>query len=313
MENHSSSREKQYKRKYKKTTIISFLLGVLLFGGAGYGAYVYTKTSNLVQKSNLNLARGEKSNLREKAVKPIANNVSLLIMGIDENQERQKEYNGAFHTDALLLATFNKDDKTVKLTSIPRDTYTYVPIEKKKDKITHAYGRGFIKNGKDGGPQASVEAVEKLLQVPVDYFVKFNFSSFIKIVDELDGIEVDVPVEFTEQNSKDESDAIHLKKGQQKLTGEEALALARTRHIDSDAMDGDFKTNLAMDDILSFYKYGLNGSIEKTQLAGDDLYLPNGPKGQPVYYYNPNKKDLQSLSNTLRTHLGLSEKQIEEN
>ena len=55
-------------------------------------------------------------------------------MGIDENQERQKEYNGAFHTDALLLATFNKDDKSVKLTSIPRDTYTYVPVEKKKIK-----------------------------------------------------------------------------------------------------------------------------------------------------------------------------------
>ncbi|MED2711419.1 LCP family protein, partial [Bacillus toyonensis] len=149
----------------------------------------------------------------------------------------------------------------------------------------------------------------------------------------------------TEQNSKDEPDAIHLKKGLQKLTGEEALALARTRHIDSDAMrgqrqqlvieamlnklksagsitklekmveavDGDFKTNLAMDDILSFYKYGLNGSVEKTQLAGDDLYLPNGPNGQRVYYYNPNKKDLQSLSDTLRTHLGLSAKQIEEN
>ncbi len=212
MGNHSSSREEKNKRKYKKTTIISLLLGVLLFGGGGYGTYVYMKTSNLVQKSNLNLARGEKSNLREKAVKPIANNVSLLIMGIDENQERQKEYSGAFHTDALLLATFNKDDKTVKLTSIPRDTYTYVPIEKKKDKITHAYGRGLVKNGKDGGPQASVEAVEKLLQVPVDYFVKFNFSSFIKIVDGLDGIEIDVPVEFTEQNSKDEPDAIHLKK-----------------------------------------------------------------------------------------------------
>ena len=345
MENHSSSRERKYKRKYKKTTIISSLLAVLLFGGVGYGAYVYMKTSNLVQKSNVNLARGEKSNLREETVKPITNNVSLLIMGIDENQERQKEYNGAFHTDALLLATFNKDDKTVKLTSIPRDTYTYVPVEKKKDKITHAYGSGFVKKGKDGGPQASVEAVEKLLQVPVDYFVKFNFNSFTKIIDGLDGIEVDVPVEFTEQNSKDEPDAIHLKKGLQKLNGEEALALARTRHIDSDAMrgqrqqlvmeailsklksvgsitkleniveavDGDFKRNLAMDDILSFYKYGLNCSVEKIQLAGDDLYLPNGPNGQRVYYYNPNKKDLQSLSNTLRTHLGLSEKEIEEN
>ncbi len=39
-----------------------------------------------------------------------------------------------------------------------------------------------------------------------------------------------------------------------------------------------------------FYKYGLNCSIEKIQLAGDDLYLPNGPNGQRVYYYNPNKK-----------------------
>lgn len=66
MENTSPSREKKNKRKYKKTTIISVLLGVLLFGGVGYGAYVYMQTSNLVQKSNLNLSRGEKSNLREK-------------------------------------------------------------------------------------------------------------------------------------------------------------------------------------------------------------------------------------------------------
>ncbi len=106
MENTSSSREKKNKRKYKKTMIISVLLVVVLFGGVGYGTYIYMKTSNLVQKSSLNLARGEKSNLREETVKPITNNVSLLIMGIDENQERQKEYNGAFHTDALLLATF---------------------------------------------------------------------------------------------------------------------------------------------------------------------------------------------------------------
>ncbi|MED2030256.1 LCP family protein [Bacillus thuringiensis] len=317
MGNHSSLREEKNKQKYKKKTIISLLLAVLLFGGIGYGAYVYMKTSSLVQKSNLNLARGEKSNLREKSVKPIANHVSLLIMGIDENQERQKEYNGAFHTDALLLATFNKDDKTVKLTSIPRDTYTYVPVEKKKDKITHAYGSGFVKNGKDGGPQASVEAVEKLLQVPVDYFVKFNFGSFTKIVDGLDGIEVDVPVEFTEQNSKDEPDAM---RGQRQQLVIESI-LSKLKSVGSitklekivEAVDDDFKTNLVMDDILSFYKYGLNGSVEKIQLAGDDLYLPNGPNGQRVYYYNPNKKDLQSLSNTLRTHLGLSEKQIEEN
>ena len=52
-------REEKNKQKYKKKKIISLLLAVLLFGGIGYGAYVYMKTSSLVQKSNLNLARGE--------------------------------------------------------------------------------------------------------------------------------------------------------------------------------------------------------------------------------------------------------------
>ena len=97
-----------------------------------------------------------------------------------------------------------------------------------------------------------MEAVEKLLQVPVDYFVKFNFNSFTKIVDGLDGIEVDVPVEFTEQNSKDEPDAIHLKKDY-KINREEALALARTRHIDSDAMRGQ-RQQLVIEAILSKLK-----------------------------------------------------------
>ena len=45
MGNHSSLREEKNKQKYKKKKIISLLLAVLLFGGIGYGAYVYMKTS----------------------------------------------------------------------------------------------------------------------------------------------------------------------------------------------------------------------------------------------------------------------------
>lgn len=265
-------------------------------------------------------------------------------MGVDESDVRGKEYGEAIRTDALLLATFNKDSKTVKLLSIPRDTYTYIPVEKKKDKITHAHAYGSTKNGKDGGPQASIDAVEKLLNVPVDYFVKFNFKSFMKIVDDLGGIEVDVPVEFTEQDSNDNADAIHLKKGVQKLNSEEALALARTRHIDSDAMrgqrqqlvieailekltsvgsvtkvgniiddiNGQFVTNLTFDDMLSFYKYGADSSIEKLQIQGDDCYMEKGDDtcsksagGGRTYFYNPDKKELAKVTNDLRTHLGL--------
>ncbi len=329
--------------KKKTKIIISVILFFLIIGG-GYTWFLVNKASSAVRNAAHDLARGDKSDLRDKAVKPITNNVSVLIMGVDESDVRGKEYGEAIRTDALLLATFNKDSKTVKLLSIPRDTYTYIPVEKKKDKITHAHAFGSTKNGKDGGPQASIDAVEKLMNVPVDYFVKFNFKSFMKIVDDLGGIEVDVPVEFTEQDSNDNADAIHLKKGVQKLNSEEALALARTRHVDSDAMrgqrqqlvieailkkltsvgsvtkvgniiddiNGQFVTNLTFDDMLSFYKYGADSSIEKLQIEGEDCYMAKGDDtcsksagGGRTYYYNPDKKELANVTNELRSHLGL--------
>ncbi|AXO91649.1 LytR family transcriptional regulator [Bacillus anthracis] len=338
-----NTRSKPKKSKKKIKIIISVILFFLIVGG-GYTWFLVNKASSAVRNAAHDLARGDKSDLRDKAVKPITNNVSVLVMGVDESDVRGKEYGEAIRTDALLLATFNKDSKTVKLLSIPRDTYTYIPVEKKKDKITHAHAYGSTKNGKDGGPQASIDAVEKLLNVPVDYFVKFNFKSFMKIVDDLGGIEVDVPVEFTEQDSNDNADAIHLKKGVQKLNSEEALALARTRHIDSDAMrgqrqqlvieailekltsvgsvtkvgniiddiNGQFVTNLTFDDMLSFYKYGADSSIEKLQIQGDDCYMEKGDDtcsksagGGRTYYYNPDKKELAKVTNDLRTHLGL--------
>lgn len=338
-----NTRSKPKKSKKKIKIIISVILFFLIVGG-GYTWFLVNKASSAVRNAAHDLARGDKSNLRDKAVKPITNNVSVLVMGVDESDVRGKEYGEAIRTDALLLATFNKDSKTVKLLSIPRDTYTYIPVEKKKDKITHAHAYGSTKNGKDGGPQASIDAVEKLLNVPVDYFVKFNFKSFMKIVDDLGGIEVDVPVEFTEQDSNDNAEAIHLKKGVQKLNSEEALALARTRHIDSDAMrgqrqqlvieailhkltsvgsvtkvgniiddiNGQFVTNLTFDDMLSFYKYGSDSEIEKLQIQGDDCYMEKGDDtcsksagGGRTYYYNPDKKELAKVTNDLRAHLGL--------
>ncbi|MDW3037857.1 LCP family protein [Bacillus pacificus] len=338
-----NTRSKPKKSKKKTKIIISVILFFLIVGG-GYTWFLVNKASSAVRNAAHDLARGDKSDLRDKVVKPITNNVSVLVMGVDESDVRGKEYGEAIRTDALLLATFNKDSKTVKLLSIPRDTYTYIPVEKKKDKITHAHAYGSTKNGKDGGPQASIDAVEKLLNVPVDYFVKFNFKSFMKIVDDLGGIEVDVPVEFTEQDSNDNADAIHLKKGVQKLNSEEALALARTRHIDSDAMrgqrqqlvieailkkltsvgsvtkvgniiddiNGQFVTNLTFDDMLSFYKYGSDSEIEKLQIQGEDCYMAKGDDtcsqsagGGRTYYYNPDKKELAKVTNDLRTHLGL--------
>lgn len=194
-------------RRSKKRRLLWFILIPLLIvaiGGGGYFSHIYSKAKSIVNNAYSELSRGDKSDKREKAVKPMTDNISVLIMGVDESDIREKSYGSATRTDALLLATINKNDKSVKLVSIPRDTRVYIKSREKQDKITHAHVFG--------GVDSTIDTVENFLNVPVDYYVKFNFKSFIKIVDSLGGIDVNVPVEFTEQNSKDEPNAIHLKK-----------------------------------------------------------------------------------------------------
>ncbi|MFX3623662.1 MAG: LCP family protein [Ectobacillus sp.] len=323
--------ERNQKQRSKKRRIFLFILLPLLFvvtGGIGYSSYLYNKTKAAANEAFTELNRGQKSEKREKTVQPLKDNVSILIMGVDESESRKKTYGEAVRTDALLLATINKNDKSIKLLSIPRDSRVYIPAREKKDKINHAHVFG--------GVDSTIETVEEFLDVPVDYYVKFNFNSFIKVVDTLGGINVNVPVTFTEQNSEDQAEAIHLKKGYQHLNGEEALALARTRHIDSDYMRGqrqqlvlegvakkalsiksvsslgklvdlvgsDMKTNMTFDDMMAIAKnmMGTQLNMDKIQIEGEDKMI-NG-----VYYYEPVAKSVQQISQELKMHLDVADK-----
>ncbi|MEJ8548483.1 LCP family protein [Brevibacillus borstelensis] len=316
------------RRKRKSKRRIVFLLIpilVLLFVSTGYAVDLYRKAAIMEEKAHQELQRGTVSPKRTEKKDALADSFSVLLMGVDDSEQRHKLYGEAVRTDALLLATFNKKDRSVKLLSIPRDSYVYVPVEKKKDKINHAHAFG----GVDG----TVETVEGLLDVPVDYYVKLNFTGFMQIVDALDGIEVDVPISFTEQDSNDRPRAIKLKKGLQTLNGEEALALVRTRKIDSDmergkrqqlvleaifhktlsfgsvtkygalleALGDNVKTNLRLSDLEAFYQFAKGSSvdIEKMQLKGSNLYLNN------IYYYKLDEQDLAEIRKTLQEHLGL--------
>ncbi|MCP8969488.1 LCP family protein [Ectobacillus ponti] len=321
--------EKRSSRKRRIMLLVILPLLLIIGGAVGYGSYIYNKARAVVNNSYKELDRGTKSNKREETVQPLKDNVSILIMGVDESEQRKKEYGDAVRTDALLVATINKTDKSVKLLSIPRDTRVYIPSRQKKDKINHAHVFG--------GVDSTIETVEGFLDIPIDYYVKFNFESFIKIVDTLGGIDMDVPVTFTEQNSKDQAGAVHLKKGYQHLNGEQALALARTRHIDSDQMRGqrqqlvleaiankalsagtinklgplidaigtNMKTNLTFDDIMAIGKNmaGSNLNMEKVQIEGEDQYIDK------IYYYVPKEESVNKLSELLQQHLGVSGKE----
>lgn len=327
MENRRVYMKKKKRKRKKIWTFVLLPLLLLLIGGGAYAAFLFNKAQSVIQQSFEQIDGREKSEKRMKEVDPNSDNISVLFIGVDDSNIRQKKGMGAVRSDALVLATFNVKDKTVKLLSIPRDSYVYIPIEKKYDKITHAHAYGGVK--------ATVETVEELLDIPVDYYVKMNFEAFVDVVDELGGIEFDVPYEIREMDSNDRKNAIHLKPGLQTLNGEEALALARTRKYDNDiergkrqqelmkaifkkamsvqsltkfddvmeAVGKNMTTNLTFEEMRGFFAYATKGTganIETLHLKGEDARIGG------VYYYRLDEAAVDEIKQTLKTHLDVS-------
>ncbi|MBA2874608.1 LCP family protein [Thermaerobacillus caldiproteolyticus] len=318
MVNERKYRKKQKKKKKRRRILfwIFVPLLLLLLGSFGYASFLMHKAESVINKSY-----EEFRDTKAKRPDPKMDNFSILFIGIDDSHSRN--FKGDTRSDALLLATFNAKNKSVKMVSIPRDSYVYIPCEGKYDKITHAHAYGGVKG--------TVEAVEHLFNIKVDYYVKMNFYAFMDIVDALGGIEVEVPYDLKEKDSEDHHNAIVLKKGLQTLNGEEALALARTRKKDNDiergkrqqeilkailkkasnvgsitkyddvleAIGNNMKTNLTFDEIKSLIRYvtaGTKLNIKSLQLKGTD-------QNDGVYYYMLDEQSVQEVSQELQHHL----------
>jgi polyisoprenyl-teichoic acid--peptidoglycan teichoic acid transferase len=315
------------KKKRRRRILIFLVVPMILiaFSVAGYGAFLYKKAETVFSNSYKNLDGREKSDKREKEVNPEVDNVSVLFIGVDESESR--DYGEKTRSDALMLATLNEKEKTVKLVSIPRDSYVYIPEVGYETKINHAHYFG--------GPKATIETVEETMDIPVDYYVKMNFYAFMDVIDALNGITVEVPYELYEKDAEDKSNAIHLQPGKQKLNGEEALALARTRKLDNDiergkrqqeilkaimkkavsanslskyddiieAIGSNMETNMTFDEMKALTSYGLNGKLdlETLSLDGADDYIDG------TYYWSLDEESVDETSEKLKEHLDLKE------
>lgn len=315
------------KRKLKKRFFLIMIPLILLLSAGIFAGYLYIKADSVLKDSFDDEGR-EKSELRDKIVDPKVDDVSVLIMGVDESDKR--ENSDSARTDTLMVATLNKEERSIKLLSIPRDSWVYIPEVDYINKINHAHAYG--------GTKATIDTVENLLEIPIDYYVKINFEAFIKVVDSLNGITVDVPYELQEQDSKDKANAIHLYPGEQLLNGEEALALARTRKLDNDiergkrqqeiiksiidksislnsilkyddiieAIGGNMTTNMTFSEMKSFIAYGVQGNdlkIDTLTLEGEDMWVYNPNK---LYYYELDEEALEETKQVLKEHLNLS-------
>lgn len=158
--------------------------------------------------------------MQAEAPEDVPETFAMYLSGIDT-------YGGVSarsRSDVNILAVVNTKTKDILLLSTPRDAYlTYKQTGGAKDKLTHA---GIY------GVEASMDALEQLYDIDIDYYLRLNFTGFMDIIDALGGIDVYSDYKFTVEPIKT------YEVGMNHLTGIEALAFARERYSFE---DGDFQ------------------------------------------------------------------------
>lgn len=179
------------------------------------------------------LSQEEKDFLEWMGQKPNQENVTALLIGMDLEE---------VHTDVIMLCNFNKETRTTSIISIPRDTYIKLTDEEYKElrklnkyayremKLTELHAFAY---GKDA-TKWTVNMVEKILDIDVDFYVSVNFEGFRQVVDAIGGVEFDVPKTITTWND-DYQRNVTVEAGPQVLNGEQAEAVVRHRKTYSEA------------------------------------------------------------------------------
>lgn len=142
------------------------------------------------------------------------NTLNIYISGIDTYGNIAENS----RSDVNIIMTINKKTNKILLTTTPRDTY--IPIAgggaDQYDKLTHA---GIY------GVDASIQTLENLYNIDIDYYARINFSSFLKLIDAIGGVEV-----YNEQEFKGLRDKKVYQVGNITLNSQEALEFVRERY-----------------------------------------------------------------------------------
>lgn len=192
----------------KKVLItISVIIVFLLVGGIGF-SYMYLSSMKTNSK-DINL---EASPAKGKE------NVNFLITGVDIGNAETGADNAAQRTDTIMVVSYDPSAKTIKVTSVPRDTK--IKINGKNAKINSAVPVG--------GAKYLADSIQNMMGINTNYYMQVDYAAFRSIIDAIGGIDVNI------ENKMDYDDAaqnlhIHFDKGVQHLNGQKAEEFFRWR------------------------------------------------------------------------------------
>ncbi len=246
---------------------------------------------------------------------------NVYISGIDTSGS----ITNVARSDANILATINTNTHEVLLTSIPRDYYVTLHSYGAKDKLTHS---GIY------GINETVSTVEDLLDVDINYYVRVNFTTVIKLVDTLGGVDINSEYDFTT------TEGYHFNKGYNHVNGTEALAFSRERQAFAngdnqrvrnqqlvieaiikkvlnsntiltkytsilDSLEGSFQTNIKQDEISSLLNNMSSWKITTNSLTGTGANSPTYSMGsQLLYVMVPNSSSVTSATQKIKAVMG---------
>lgn len=139
--------------------------------------------------------------------------LNIVLLGSDKRPR-----SGAWRTDSMIIVSVDERDRVVRLLSIPRDLWVYIP--------GHGYNRintadlwGELAH-KGGGPERVKQTIYYNLGIPIHYYVRVDFQGFINIIDTVGGVDIDVDCPLPD---------INLTAGMHHMDGQQALRYARSR------------------------------------------------------------------------------------
>lgn len=199
--------------------------------------------------------------------------INILLLGIGGGKHQ-----GPNLSDTIIFASLDKEKKRVTLVSIPRDFWA--PDLAAKINTAYAFGQ---KQGKGGGLALAKATVEKITGQHVDYGIRLDFAGFVKAVDIVGGLDVEVeqmlddleypipgkeddpcdqPEEDLEKLATAESqleafpcryEHVHFDAGSTHMDGETALKFVRSRHAEGEE-GTDFARSKRQEKVIAAFK-----------------------------------------------------------
>ncbi|MFF4697753.1 LCP family protein [Streptomyces chattanoogensis] len=166
--------------------------------------------------------------------------LNFLVVGTDGRDKLTKEEKRTYHlggapchcTDTLMLVHLSAERDRASIISLPRDSYAEVPAH--QDAATgRRHPRHPVKLNSayaEGGPNLTVRTVEHMTGVHIDHYLEVDFTSFMRSVDAVGGVEICTP-----RPLRDSFTGLDLPPGRSLLGGGQALQYVRSRHIDASA------------------------------------------------------------------------------